>query len=144
MKMTNEVLEKARSAENSEALWALAKGNGMEITQEEAQDYYERLHKQGELSDQELENVTGGCGGSSKPTPQLIPDVEKCCQYWTCMYDGSTKWESMRDPRDPFTKKFYKGCVCCKQPRNCVNCKYCMGRDYQGGEAWFCYHGIWK
>ena len=141
MEFTQELLQKAKQAENSAALLALAKENGWDMTQEEADTLFARMHGKGELSDEELENVTGGCG--KKPQPQLISDVEKCCQYWTCMYDGSTKWESMRDPRDPFTKVFYKGCVCCKQPRNCVNCKYSMGRDYQGGEAYFCHHGIW-
>ena len=36
MEFTNEMLQKAKNAESSDALLALAKENGMELTQEEA------------------------------------------------------------------------------------------------------------
>ena len=40
-----------------------AKENGMELTFEEAEECFARLHKSGELSDEELDNVSGGgCG----------------------------------------------------------------------------------
>lgn len=35
----------------------------MEFTQEQAEAYFEQMNKSGELSDDELDNVAGGCGG---------------------------------------------------------------------------------
>ena len=63
-KFTPELIEKAKSAKTPEELMALAKENGMELTEESAKAYFDRLHPQtGELSDSELDNVSGGCGG---------------------------------------------------------------------------------
>ena len=67
--MTNEVLEKARSAENSEALWALAKENGMELTQEEAESLFERMHRKGELSDEELKTSPAAAAAAQSRPP---------------------------------------------------------------------------
>ena len=68
MKFTNEQLLKAKAAKSAEELLALAKENGMEMTDDEAKKYFSDLHKEGELSDDELDNVSGGCGGD--PTPK--------------------------------------------------------------------------
>lgn len=59
--MTQEMIEKARQAKTVEEFLALAKENGMEMTVEEAKAYFEQLHPvTGELSDDELDNVSGG------------------------------------------------------------------------------------
>ena len=58
--MNTELKKKAREAGSAEELLALAKENGKEITSEQAEEYYERLHAAGELSDEELDNVAGG------------------------------------------------------------------------------------
>ena len=54
---------------------SLAKENGIELTAESAASYFERLNsKTGELSDSELDNVSGGCGGdyvAGRPHPQF-------------------------------------------------------------------------
>ena len=60
MKFTPEQLEKAKAAKNAEELLALAKGNGITLTEEEAKKYYDEWHKEGELADNELANVSGG------------------------------------------------------------------------------------
>lgn len=60
-KITQELLEKAKSAKSAEDLLALAKENNVELTEEEAAAYFARLHPvQGELADDELDNVSGG------------------------------------------------------------------------------------
>jgi len=60
-KFTPELIEKAKSAKTPEELMALAKENGMELTEESAKAYLDLLHPQtGELSDDELDNVAGG------------------------------------------------------------------------------------
>ena len=60
-KFTPELIEKAKSAKTPEELMALAKENGMELTEESAKAYFEQLNpKTGEVSDDELNNVSGG------------------------------------------------------------------------------------
>ena len=60
MKFTAEQLAKAKAAKSAEELIALAKENGFELTEEEAKRYIAELREDGELSDEELDNVTGG------------------------------------------------------------------------------------
>ena len=74
--MQTELITKAKQAKTPEELMALAKENNMEMTEECAKEYFEKLHPQsGELSDDELDNVAGGgCLGSDP--------------YDICMADG--------------------------------------------------------
>lgn len=64
MEMKNlmaELKEKAKAAKTPEEIQAIAKENGMEdFSLESAKAYYEQFHKEGELSDEELDNVAGG------------------------------------------------------------------------------------
>ncbi len=59
-KFTSELLEKAKLAKSAEELIALAKENGTELTEEEANTYFAKLNKNGEISDDELDSVSGG------------------------------------------------------------------------------------
>ena len=66
MELTKEVIEKAKEAKTVEELVALAKENGVELTFEEAEECFAKLHKSGELADEELDNVAGGgCGDAN-------------------------------------------------------------------------------
>lgn len=58
--VTEELLKKAREAKTPEELIELAKNEKMELSQEKAEEYFEKLHKSSELSDDELDNVAGG------------------------------------------------------------------------------------
>ena len=61
MEMNKELLAKAKETKTPEELLALAKENGAELTEESAKAYFDRLHPQtSELSDSELDNVSGG------------------------------------------------------------------------------------
>ena len=60
MEFNSELFEKAKEAKSAEELLSLAKENGVELTKEEAQEYFAQLNKSGELSDEELDNVAGG------------------------------------------------------------------------------------
>ena len=52
MELNNELLAKAKAAKSPEELLALAKENGIGLTEEEAKAHFDRLHPQtGELSD---------------------------------------------------------------------------------------------
>ena len=55
-----EIMEQARGAKSPEDLLALAKELGVELTAEGAEETFGMLHKTGELSDEELDNVAGG------------------------------------------------------------------------------------
>ena len=61
MKFTDEMLEKAKTAKSAEELLAMAKAENIELSAEEAEKAFAELNKTGELSDEELNNVAGGC-----------------------------------------------------------------------------------
>ena len=57
MKISKELLEKAKTAKTAEELLAMAKAENIEISAEEAAKAFAELNKTGELSDEELDNV---------------------------------------------------------------------------------------
>lgn len=75
MELTKELVARAKEAKTSEELMALAKEAGIDMTEESAALAFEQLNsKTGELSDSELDNVSGGCGGgydAGRPHPQF-------------------------------------------------------------------------
>ena len=59
--MKPEMIEKARTAKSANELLELAKAEGINITADEAATYFAQLNpKSSELSDDELDNVSGG------------------------------------------------------------------------------------
>lgn len=66
MEFTAEIIEKAKQLKTVDELIAFAKENGEELSSEKAEELFAKLHKTGELSDDELDNVSGGCGGNGK------------------------------------------------------------------------------
>ena len=58
--LTPELIAKAKAAESAEELLELAKENGVDITEDEAKTCFEQLHANTELSDDELDAVSGG------------------------------------------------------------------------------------
>ena len=98
-KLTPELLEKAKAAKSAEELIALAKENGAEITAEEAHAYFAKLNSQSdELSDDELDQVAGGCYVD-------VYDKFDSCGQFTCRICGGS------DPN-------------CTLSSVCANCKY--------------------
>ena len=89
MKLTNEQLEKAKSAKSAEELLSLAKENCIALTEDEAKKYFARLHNGDELADDELNNVSGGgCGKRGDYTIMVC----KSCSWstkWSGHYDGA-------------------------------------------------------
>ena len=67
MNVSKELLEKARTANSTEELLAMAKAESVELTEEQAEKAFAELNKTGELSDEELNNVSGGCGSGDEP-----------------------------------------------------------------------------
>ena len=63
MNISKELLEKAKQAKTAGELLEMAKAENIELTAEQAKEYFATIHASGELSDEELDNVAGGCGG---------------------------------------------------------------------------------
>ncbi|MDE5883548.1 MAG: Nif11-like leader peptide family RiPP precursor [Oscillospiraceae bacterium] len=83
---TLELIEQARQAESPEVILNLAKENGITLTEDEAREYFSELHgqsqKTGELSDDELDNVSGG--GCYYKDGRLVVTCGYSCKYYTC------------------------------------------------------------
>ena len=60
--MNEEMLKKLQAAKSAEDVVAIAKEHGKELTDEQAQEIYDKLQAaaSGELSDDDLEAVAGG------------------------------------------------------------------------------------
>ena len=69
MNFTPEQLTKAKAANSAEELLAYANEVGFKLTEDEAKSFFDKWHGNGELSDDELDNVSGGCGGISSDDP---------------------------------------------------------------------------
>ena len=67
MNISKELLEKAKTAKSAEELLAMSKAEGFELPEGEAKTVFSKLNKTGELSDEELNNVSGGCGSGDEP-----------------------------------------------------------------------------
>ena len=65
--MNQELITKAKAAKSVEELLELAKASNVELSEEQAKEYFAKLNPTiGELSDDELDDVSGGGCGESK------------------------------------------------------------------------------
>ena len=124
MEMNNkELLAKAKKAKTPEELITLAKENDFEMTEESANAYFKQLHpKTGEISDDELDNVSGG--GCHTDDGRLVISVMHYCDEWRCKKDGSQC--------DIYGPMVY--CNTCGCGAFCNTCQYCT---YEKG-LWLC------
>ena len=81
MKFTDEMLEKAKTAKSAEELLAMAKAENVELTEEKAEKAFAELNKTGEISDEELDNVAGGCSPSDPPKYKVGDSVMYYYRY---------------------------------------------------------------
>lgn len=65
--INKELLEKAKQANSAEKLIEIAKENGITLSAETAAKYFDLLNRSGELSDENLQNVSSGCHGCDRP-----------------------------------------------------------------------------
>jgi hypothetical protein len=63
MQLTKAQIEKALTAKSSDELLALASSQGISLTKEEAEKYYQQLSGTA-LSADDIENVAGGCASN--------------------------------------------------------------------------------
>ena len=118
--MDKELFEKAKAAKSAEELLSLAKANGVELTEEEAAEYFAQLNKSGEISDEELDNVAGG--GCHKKDGRLVVSMMYSCGQFICKSCGR-----------PGEHKHHVGNIVTIYP-SCELCKYC---SYEKG-LWIC------
>ena len=103
MKFSNEMIEKAKTAKSAEELLELAKAENINFTAEEAAKAFAELNKTGELSDEELDNVAGGCAGpyQSGDTPLFNSGdrvkYRKKIRYANCGDFGFNEYENRVD-----------------------------------------------
>jgi bacteriocin-like protein len=65
--ITPEIIGDIKTAADTNELIDAARNLGVELTSDEAHRYYDKLHPDySKLSEDELDNVTGGCGGNNK------------------------------------------------------------------------------
>ena len=101
MNISKELLDKAKTAKTAEELIEMAKAENIELTEEEAAKALAELHKAGELSDEELDNVAGGCSPSAPPKYHVGDYVKYYYQYeftWTyeCTATGTSIIEDIK------------------------------------------------
>ena len=73
--LTPEMIEKAKTAKTYEELLEIAKANKLEITADEAATYFAQLNpKGGELDDDALNGIAGGCGENDEPDLYACPN----------------------------------------------------------------------
>ena len=116
MGLNSELLEKAKQAGTAEEIFSLAKANGVELTEEDAKEYFEQLHKSGELSDEELDSVAGG--GCHKKDGRLIVTSGYSCDGYICKECDST-----RDHRHAHTGTSGSPTISIYQ-KNCHSCRH--------------------
>ena len=59
-KEMQEMLEKLKAAKSVEELVEIAKANGVEIAPDKAEELFAKLNADGEISDDDVENIAGG------------------------------------------------------------------------------------
>ena len=101
MNVSKELLEKAKTAKSAEELIEMAKEENIELTVEQAAKAFAELNKSGELSDEELDNVSGGCSPSAPPKYHVGDYVKYYYQYeftWTyeCTATGTSIIEDIK------------------------------------------------
>jgi hypothetical protein len=148
-----EMILKAKEAKSAEELLALAKEYGMELTEESAKAYFEQLHNNGELSDDELDSVTGGgcstSGGYTVVSSGLncfITDPDGTPGYtsnFSIVYDtqeildgnGSVTRSTVKFVRDSSLRRLWYN-FCCDPQGKGGTCGSCQHLEFDGGTGY--------
>ena len=119
LNFTQEQIEAAKAAKSPEELVTMAKEQGQEITIEQAKFFF-ASQKQGELADEELENVAGGACHNDGWRVVTVAEHHDCFE---CKHCGKLRKElslyGFVDYHKCWSKEG-KEIYC-----NCNNCKWC-------------------
>ena len=135
MKLTQEMIEKAREVKTAEELLLLAKENEIEMTSDEAATYFAQLNpKSGELDDDDLDAVAGGgCGKNEKNEKKIkASGSDNCKPCWTCSKCGNNT--SIKRDWVPSTggcsiAVIPTYCGVCGERVWCSTCQFCERRS---------------
>ena len=95
MELNDKLLEKAKVAKTAGELAAIARENSIELTNEEAKTYFAKLNaKEGEIADDELDNVAGGrkCGTIYKDGWPVVVGSFNTCDLYKRNPDSTDIW----------------------------------------------------
>lgn len=126
----NEMIMKGKNAKTVDELKTMAAQEGWNMCDDEAQAYFEELKeltgekKIGELSDDELDNVSGGGCYKGK---RLVVTTMHSCMEWSCKCGNPSNMT-------PGELVNLGRCPKCRRGKTCGNCKYC---SYEKG-LWLC------
>ncbi len=104
--MDKEMYTKAANAKSAVELKAVAKEYGIELSDEKANEFYERLNMSSDLSEQELEQIAGGC----------MEDFSSHCPFcgenfykpaWGCFHCGYSEGKDILE-FTPTTPKYWQ------------------------------------
>lgn len=125
----NEMIMKGKEANTVEELKEMAVKENWNISDEEANAYFDELQKYktpniGELSDDELDDVSGGGCYKGK---RLVVTTMHSCMEWSCKCGNPSNMT-------PGELVNLGRCPKCRRGKTCGNCKYC---SYEKG-LWLC------
>ena len=115
-----ELVAKAREAKSAEEIMELAKAEGMELTEQGAKEYYAMLNPQsGELSDDELDNVSGGGCKTKGYDGKKYTTVTSGCKCFTGKFEQVVlEREYFPDAKLRRIWKDYASSGCCGECRH--------------------------
>lgn len=125
----NEMIMKGKEANTVEELKEMAVKENWNISDEEANAYFDELQKyktpnMGELNDDELDNVSGGGCYKGK---RLVVTTMHSCMEWSCKCGNPSNMT-------PGELVNLGRCPKCRRGKTCGNCRYC---SYEKG-LWLC------
>lgn len=139
MEFSKELLAKAKLAASVEELARLAEESGLGMSRDELEAKYRSMHGSGALSDEELDNVSGGCGDDddeddNKPEPPqpVMKNYDDRCDSFTRRSGGAGGDYA----------KFYTGthCESCRYFATCTIEGY-LDPNYDGNG--YCFRGLY-
>lgn len=113
-----EMAVKAESAKTVEELIDIAKENGIELSEQDAENYL-KMKKTGELSDDSLENVSGGAAYTVIGGYLIVTRYHEC-ERWRCPKCGL----AARSCQNGVTVHICPGNRDFGTGISCLNCKY--------------------
>lgn len=122
----DELLQKAKNCASPEEIVSLVAENGLEMSGEQAKEYYDRLNRLGELSDEELNSAAGG--GCHKKDGRLVVTVGYSCDNYQCRYCDVAYTDHYCLGKSGTSAEWVK--------KNCNSCRYC---SYENA-LWLCNH----
>ena len=112
--MNEELMKKAKQASSPEELLMLAKENNIALTEQQAKEYFIKLHEPSvELSDDELNSVAGGGCGNASPSEPKKTIVRGRAIDWNCPRCHKDCWDLVQFGTT-VTQKLWYCCVCAK------------------------------